>query len=939
MRSTGIFSENEYRLRRLVRAGLVWLLAALVLMLGQPPEARAQPSGSSPPAIVTGWLDNPPFWKMTPTGELVGFTPRLIAEIQTLTGLRIEPRRYDDRQSLIAAQITGESQLMFATARLPALEATHVFTEPIARAHVHLFVLTENANRPDYIAPVGKRIGKMRQYAGSDPSNLLTGNRTVFFDEPATMLLKLLSGEIDAALMSEDWLMGLARSVRLDHRIAAVGPPVLEFDRVIAIHNSRADLLEPLNRAIATLEADGTLSALRQQWLIEADPPPPDILTVGVVNLPPFSEVREDGTMTGFSVEVMRDLGEILGIELRFQTVSAEDWARGPQSPIDILPLIGITPERELRMDFALPIQAIDLGVFVRSGRQDTFDGLSGLRVGTWRAGVANTVAKRNASDIRHFDDYRDLLTALFEDRIDAIVAERGMLSRIAGEMKRGDDIAEAPFPRQRIFLAPALRPGLPTVREALNLVIPGYLASQRYQDLRAAWLGTAPFWTDRRILLTLGGFWLLMVLAIGYIPVQHHRIRQERLRFTADMVERIPLGLLMVASNGRIEFVNSAAKAISPSGPDLIREGADYRQAVRALIKADARHWGTNSPAALAADLSGPSRRDGHSHEFQTAGGEIFRWSSFALPGNTILVMVLNVTRERRHLAEIEDLNAELRAQIAIVQRTNAELRDFAYATSHDLKSPINTLMLIADALTEASTDRLPDEDLALIEDMHEILDRMARMIRDVLDYTRAVGVGGEQTSDTIELSGVVGDVMKDLAADIVASGARLHVGDLPCLTGNPRQLHQLIQNLISNAIKFRLPGTTPEIDIETVAAPQGMVAFAVSDRGIGIEPKFHDRIFHLFTHLNDTDLYPGSGLGLAICQRVALNHGGRIMVQSTPGAGSRFTVFLKEKQGDKHIDDGRRLSVRTQDGQAPHSQDRPRGNDAGIRNGRGGH
>ncbi|MCE8442512.1 hypothetical protein, partial [Rhodovulum sulfidophilum] len=66
MRSTGIVSENEYRVRRLVRAGLAGLLAALVLMLGQPPEARAQPSGSSPPAIVTGWLDNPPFWKMTP---------------------------------------------------------------------------------------------------------------------------------------------------------------------------------------------------------------------------------------------------------------------------------------------------------------------------------------------------------------------------------------------------------------------------------------------------------------------------------------------------------------------------------------------------------------------------------------------------------------------------------------------------------------------------------------------------------------------------------------------------------------------------------------------------------------------------------------------------------------------------------------------------------
>ncbi|WP_414897896.1 transporter substrate-binding domain-containing protein [Rhodovulum sp. YEN HP10] len=918
-------------------AGLVGLLAALVLVLSLPAPARAQPSSTPPPAIVTGWLDDPPFWKITPTGGPVGFVPQLVDDIRTLTGLPIETRRYGDMQSRIAAQIAGESQLMFAVARLPALEATHVFTEPIAHADVHLFVLTENANRPDYIAPVGKRIGKMRQYAGSDPASLLKGNRTEFFDEPATMLLKLLSGEIDGALMAEDWVMGLARSVRLDHRIAAVGPPVLEFDRVIAIHNSRADLLEPLNRAIATLEADGTLSALRQQWLIEAAPPPPDILTVGVVNLPPFSEVREDGTMTGFSVEVMRDLGKILGVELKFQAVSPELWARGPQSPIDILPLIGITPERELRMDFALPIQSINLAVFVRSEHSETFDGLSGLRVGTWKAGVASSVAQRHTRDILHFDNYRDLLTALFEGRIDAIIAERGMITRIVAEKNRSEEIAEVPFPLPRIFLAPALRPGLPTLRESLNLVIPGYLASQRYQDLRADWLGTAPFWTNRRILLTLGGFGALMLLAIGYIPVQRHRMRQERLRFTADMVERIPLGLLMIAPNGRIEFVNSAAKAISPSGPELIREGADFRQAVRALIMADARHWGTKSPAALAAALSGPGLNDGDYHEFQTAAGEIFRWSSFSLPDGSILVMMLDVTRERRNLAEIEDLNAELRAQIAIVQRTNAELRDFAYATSHDLKSPINTLMLIADALAEAGVNRLPDEDRALIEDMHEILARMARMISDVLDYTRAVG--GEQPPDCVELSRIVSEVMQDLAADIAASGARLRVDDLPRLTGNPRQLHQLMQNLISNAIKFRLPDKSPEIDIETVTAPPGMIAFSVSDRGIGIDPKFHDRIFQLFTHLNDTDLYPGSGLGLAICQRVALNHGGRIMVQSTPGAGSRFTVFLKEKQGDQQVGDDRRLQVRAQDGQAPYSQDRPRRHDARIRNGGGRH
>lgn len=896
-------------------AGVLCLVACLPPPLSAQTAQQTAPAAASAP-IVAGWLENAPFGQIGDDGEATGFSAAVVRALSETMGVPVELRRFDGLQPRIRAQIDGETTLMTAIARLPALEATNLFSKPVGRTEVRLFVRIENNANPDFVTPVNKRIGTVRQFAGSGSSELLDRNRPVVFENADALLIRLLSGEIDGALLAEDWMAGLAHGVRLDNRIAAVGPPVKPIERVIAIHKSRADLLGPINAAIDTLEANGTLAALRRQWFVDPPPPLPEVLTVGVVNLPPFTQVNDDGSTTGFAVEVIRDLGKLLGLQLQFVPVPPEVWAKGPQGGIDILPLVGITPERRERMDFALPIQAIDIGVFVRSDSRDLFDGLANARVGAWGAGVSVAVARRHSSDVQRFETYAELVTALLDGRIDAILVESTALRRTLSEMHREDRVVQVDYPLETTYLAPALRRGLPSIREALNLVMPGYMASQRYQDLRAAWLEPRGFWTEGRVLSLLAAICGVAVLALGYIPFQRHRIQQERLRFTASMIERIPLGILMVAPNGRIEFANTAARAISPSGPELIREGAVYREVVSALIEADAAHWGTKSPAALAAGLSGPALTDGYSYEFRTTSGQSYRWSSFALTGGSILVMVLNVTRERRHLAEIETLNAELRDQIAIVERTNSELRDFAYATSHDLKSPISTLRLIADALTDSIVGKLPEDDVQLVTDMKEILERMGRMISDVLDYTRAVG--GEATVEPVDLCQVAADVLQDLTADIAASGAEIRVGALPGLVGNSRQLHQLLQNLVGNAIKFHRPGVPPRIEIEPVAAPDGMVAFSVSDRGIGIDPKFHRRIFQVFTRLNDTELYPGSGLGLAICQRVSLNHGGRIVVQSAPENGSCFTIFLKEKNGDQHAHDGRRLPVRTEDGKA---------------------
>jgi signal transduction histidine kinase len=107
---------------------------------------------------------------------------------------------------------------------------------------------------------------------------------------------------------------------------------------------------------------------------------------------------------------------------------------------------------------------------------------------------------------------------------------------------------------------------------------------------------------------------------------------------------------------------------------------------------------------------------------------------------------------------------------------------------------------------------------------------------------------------------------------------------------------MHQLVQNLVSNAVKFHAPDQTPAIALGATDAPPGYVAFKVKDNGIGIPPEQQGKVFELFARLNRRGDYAGTGLGLAICQRIVLNHGGRIDLNSTPGDGTCFTVLLEK-------------------------------------------
>jgi light-regulated signal transduction histidine kinase (bacteriophytochrome) len=167
-----------------------------------------------------------------------------------------------------------------------------------------------------------------------------------------------------------------------------------------------------------------------------------------------------------------------------------------------------------------------------------------------------------------------------------------------------------------------------------------------------------------------------------------------------------------------------------------------------------------------------------------------------------------------------------------------------------------------------------------------------MKTLIKDLLDYSR---IGREKEAMVLDGNRLLAEVLEDLGKIIRDSGARISTDRLPSLHAYPTELKLLLQNLITNAIKFRHPDRAPEITIRA-SEETSHWRFMVGDNGIGIEPKFLERIFIIFQRLHSRTKYEGSGIGLAHCKKIAELHGGLIWAQSQPGQGSQFYFTISK-------------------------------------------
>lgn len=256
-----------------------------------------------------------------------------------------------------------------------------------------------------------------------------------------------------------------------------------------------------------------------------------------------------------------------------------------------------------------------------------------------------------------------------------------------------------------------------------------------------------------------------------------------------------------------------------------------------------------------------------------------------YLVPG---LIMV------NRDISEKIEYRKSLEEALLGLAKTNKELEQFAYIASHDLQEPLRTIASYLQLLERKFSEEIKPEMREFIHVSVEAAKRQQGLIESLLSYSR---VGSDSVKKSKEDTNLILDeVKKDLSSVIQETKANLVLeGPFPEVYADQDQIRRLFSNLISNGIKFRSQTRSPEIRIKVKNVP-GANVFSVADNGIGMDPKYFDRIFIIFQKLHTRSEYPGTGIGLSICKKIVENHGGKIWVQSSVGKGSEFFFSLPE-------------------------------------------
>ena len=240
-----------------------------------------------------------------------------------------------------------------------------------------------------------------------------------------------------------------------------------------------------------------------------------------------------------------------------------------------------------------------------------------------------------------------------------------------------------------------------------------------------------------------------------------------------------------------------------------------------------------------------------------------------------------------------------ELKNIIKDLERSNEDLQQFAYVSSHDLQEPLRAILSFSQLLEDEYHDKLDKDGKDFLSFIADGAIRMNTLIKDLLTYSRITTHAKPPNWNNLE--DILKDALFNLTESIRESNAIITYDKLPTLKVDKTQMLQLFQNFISNAIKFRRE-ETPKIHIGVKKIEMGWL-FSIKDNGIGIESKYFNRIYNIFYRLHTKEEYPGSGIGLPICRKIVRRYGGQIWVESELGKGSTFFFTISTKNKNKKI------------------------------------
>ena len=360
-------------------------------------------------------------------------------------------------------------------------------------------------------------------------------------------------------------------------------------------------------------------------------------------------------------------------------------------------------------------------------------------------------------------------------------------------------------------------------------------------------------------------------------------RASDEQLRL---LIEHVGDAILLLDPAGRVLTWNPAAETLFGHTPSEALE-LDFA----ALAAGETPHADT-AELLRDAEARGRIEREGW---YATRGGRRL-WAAVVISpiraANGDLRGFAQIIRDKTALRDAEEL---LAARTAELERSNQELQAFASIASHDLQEPLRKIRVFADRVARRWGAALPTEGVATVAQIEAAASRMQRLIDSILEYASLSRM--PRTFEPIDLGAVARQVQSDFAPRVEEVGGTIDVQTLPTIEAVPSQMHQLLQNLVGNALKFVRTGIPPHITI--TSEPLGdRWRLRVSDNGIGFAPHHGERIFGILQRLHPRHEYEGTGIGLAICRRIVEQHHGTITAQGRPGSGAVFTIDLPARQ-----------------------------------------
>jgi signal transduction histidine kinase/ABC-type amino acid transport substrate-binding protein len=603
----------------------------------------------------------------------------------------------------------------------------------------------------------------------------------------------------------------------------------------------------------------------------------------------------------GISVDYLKLIGKRFGINFSFVPApggwqDALNDLAGERKQCDLFMIMARTPEREKLFSLTQDYLSSPLVIINRTGTDyiSNMKDLNGKNVAVEKGFVVKDRLEREYPKIRIVtcDTSLKALQSVAGGTSDAYIGNLAIASYFINSngLKNLRVAAPSPFGNQN--LAMAVRKDWPELASIINKALDAMTEAEE-SEIRNHWLSIRyEHVVDKKQLWSwVAGLTALFSLILAGTLFWNRRLKQSEnmLRIKEleyrSLIENLPAGIVVHSPDTSIQLSNPTASHLLGLTEDQLL-GKTAMDPAWCFIGADGAptpfpEYPVNRVISSGKPLTGQVIGICRPDRAEPAWALCNAYPVCDAEGRLDKVVVSFADITDRILAE-----EQLQKTLADLSRSNQELERFAYVASHDLQEPIRMIMSYTQLLERRYEEQLDETAREFIHYAVDGARRMHQMIVDLLAYSR-VGTQG-RPAEEVEAGSCCAQALGNLKLLVEQTGAEITVGPLPTLSADSSQLVQLFQNLVSNSLKFH-GEVMPRVSIRAEELAKEW-RFAVADNGIGLDPAQSDRIFQIFQRLHGFSEYPGTGIGLAVCKRIVERHGGRIWVESTPGAGATF-------------------------------------------------